>query len=163
ALKAIETTQADLEERLMFALDDRDTASRHLETMKEEMDRAKDELVTQKKALAAGQETLTRLSLALSQLDALERDANALRTEALQYEDFRDLTDLTSFKPPAPKLSERPNDSLNVPIGTPSNRPTPSRIAVVPAIVPSDAPAVAPSIPPHPLSDPEIRISIEEE
>ena len=53
---------------------------------------------------------------------------------------------------------------LTGPIGTPSNRPTPSRIAVVPAVVPSEAPGEpAASVPPNPLSDPEIRISFEDD
>src|SRR5207245_1775850 len=91
-------TQIDLEERLMFALDDRDTASRHLETTKEDLERTRGEAQALRTLVTAMQETMTRVSAAFTQLETLERDSAALRAEVR-----RDVgATLTSSQPPPP-------------------------------------------------------------
>ena len=56
----MEAEQASLEERLAFALDDRDTVSRHLETMKEEIGTVSREALTARRETAHVREMLAR-------------------------------------------------------------------------------------------------------
>src|SRR5205085_4222713 len=108
-------------------------------------ERTNGELVSLRKSLAVGQETFTRLSLALTQLEALERDATALRNDALR--DVRAALG-ARLTPPPPRVSSVP----------PAPRPrTPDSLASMassppPALEP--APSAAPQAETHEASPP---------
>jgi hypothetical protein len=79
----LEAEQASLEERLTFALDDRDTVSRHMETMKEESERTMRAAQEARREAAHAHEQLTRTALALTQLQTIDREVAALRERAI--------------------------------------------------------------------------------
>ena len=74
-LQEMEAEQASLDERLMFALDDRDTVSRHMETMTEEAERSTREATDAHRETAFAREMVARVD---ARADAA-RDGRARR------------------------------------------------------------------------------------